>query len=87
MPISRFEFFKVKQNKSQQHSTLVEKDSQIFLNTIKINSGDRGATLKLGGGGFFLLILYNFKNIGRGRGARAPHPTPLSLRLTLQQLS
>ena len=49
---------------------------------------DRGATLRLGGGGgtvsdsilggtrrFFLLTLYNFKNIG---GARAPHGPPCS---------
>ena len=51
-------------------------------------SRDRGATLRLGGGEgwgtisdsilwgtkhFFLLILYNFKNIG---GARAPPPPP-----------
>ena len=26
---------------------------------------------------FFLLILYNFKNIGEGGGARAPPPAPL----------
>ena len=33
---------------------------------------------------FFLLALYNFKNIGRGGGkARAPHPTPRSLVLSM----
>ena len=53
---------------------------------------DRGATLRLGGGGgdmtefgggtihFFSLTLYNFINIGGGGGARAPlTPTPRSL--------
>ena len=30
---------------------------------------------------FFLLALYNFKNIGGG--ARAPHPTPRSLVLSM----
>ena len=66
-------------------------------------SQDCGATLRYGGGGgggtisdsilggtkhFFLVILYNFKNIGEGGGARAPPapPTPLSL-YSLQILS
>ena len=58
---------------------------------------DRGATLRWGGGAplvtqswlggtrhFFLLILYNFRNIGGSRAPRAPlslspHPAPWSL--------
>ena len=51
------------------------------------NSRDRGATLRLGGGGtisdsilggtkhFFLLILYSFKNIA-GRGGKHVPPPP-----------
>ena len=48
--------------------------------TYKGDVRDRGATLRLGGGGtihFFLLTLYNFKNIGEACAPLPPPPLPL----------